>query len=436
MLRKPPEHLNPNKALDAIQEPTWTTLECQLVTPMYGGGVVSHTVDEKMPIRVSSIRGQLRFWWRLLATNSSDDLWQRDAGLSIRQAEADLWGGIDDKTKASKVFLRVDNIKSLQIEAWATYEINSRTGRYQSLPSPKNWANVPYVLFPAQGKRPDVNDAETPHALAKIGLEWNLIIGFVENLQPDPKKPEYNPNITATQKQQVWEAIRWWSQFGGVGARTRRGLGAVLLKNARGEEVPCNLQTPISTDEVQQAGCRLLLRTPQNSAYAAWQQAIQKLQTFRQVNVGRPDHSSRSRWPEPDAIRNIKKQHSPNHKPVHIAGNLFPRAAFGLPIIFKFKDDGTRRTDEPSQSSLQPVVIGNVKERMASPLILRPFYTKEKKWVSAALLLPCQHIQKLQLDLSGSKVSYWDETKAQNVQPIAQYNGTDALSAFLNFFAR
>nr|HQV23989.1 type III-B CRISPR module RAMP protein Cmr1 [Agitococcus sp.] len=101
MLRKPPEHLNPNKALDAIQESTWTTLECQLVTPMYGGGVVSHTVDEKMPIRVSSIRGQLRFWWRLLATNSSDDLWQRDAGLSIRQAEADLWGGIDDKTKAS-----------------------------------------------------------------------------------------------------------------------------------------------------------------------------------------------------------------------------------------------------------------------------------------------------------------------------------------------
>ena len=196
MLRKPPEHLNPNKALDAIQESTWTTLECQLVTPMYGGGVVSHTVDEKMPIRVSSIRGQLRFWWRLLATH----LWRLGNVDAIRQAEADLWGGIDDKTKASKVFLRVDNIKSLQIEAWATYEINSRTGRYQSLPSPKNWANVPYVLFPAQGKRPDVNDAETPHALAKIGLEWNLIIGFVENLQPDPKKPEYNPNMNQTIK--------------------------------------------------------------------------------------------------------------------------------------------------------------------------------------------------------------------------------------------
>lgn len=422
MLRKPPTTLDPNIALNTTQAPTWTTLECELVTPMYGGGVVSHTVDEKMPIRVSSIRGQLRFWWRLLATH----LWRLGNVDAIRQAEADIWGGIDDTTKASKVFLRVDNIQNQQIAPWAKYNINPRNGNYRSLPDPENWANVPYVLFPAQGKRPGGQDAETPHALAKEGLSFQLHISF--------------DHINDTQKEQVWAALRWWANFGGLGARTRRGLGAILLKNAKGKEIPSYLQTPISIDEVKLAGCDIKLRSNQGTAYAAWQQAIQKLQTFRQVNVGRPDHSSRSRWPEPDAIRRIKGQYlirnEKTHAPIHKAGSLFPRAAFGLPIIFKFKDDGTRRTDEPVQSSLQPVVDGNVKERMASPLILRPFYTKEKKWVSAALLLPCQHIQQLQLDLSGDDATYWNPKQAQHVAPIAQHNGTDALSAFMNFFAK
>lgn len=417
MLRKVPATLDPTLALKNTQEPKWVTLECQLVTPMYGGGVAAHTVDEKMPIRVSSIRGQLRFWWRLLATH----LWRLGDTNVIRQAEADLWGGIDDNTKASKVFLRVNHIRNQVIAPWAKYNTNPSTGRYKSLPDPeKSWADVPYVLFPAQGKKPDDLKAEAPHALAREGLKFQLQVSF--------------DDVSDTQREQVWEAIRWWSQFGGLGARTRRGLGAVQLTQATGANLPTHLCTSISTEEALQAGCRLLLRTPQNSAYAAWQGAVQKLQAFRQVNVGRPDHSSRSRWPEPDAIRRLKQQNSSKHLPVHKAGNLFPRAAFGLPIIFKFKEDGTKRTDEPAQSSLQPVINANVEDRMASPLILRPFHTKDKKWASAALLLPHAHINNLMLDLSGQDVTYWHPAQAAHVPPIQQHNGTDALTAFMNFF--
>jgi hypothetical protein len=38
----------------------------EIVTPMFGGGAKAGIVDEKMPIRVTEIRGHLRFWWRLL----------------------------------------------------------------------------------------------------------------------------------------------------------------------------------------------------------------------------------------------------------------------------------------------------------------------------------------------------------------------------------
>ncbi|MCP5175173.1 MAG: type III-B CRISPR module RAMP protein Cmr1 [Moraxellaceae bacterium] len=402
MLRKPPEHLNPNKALDAIQEPTWTTLECQLVTPMYGGGVVSHTVDEKMPIRVSSIRGQLRFWWRLLATNSSDDLWQRDAGLSIRQAEADLWGGIDDKTKASKVFLRI-----------------SYTAPFRPI-SHKD-VGAKYVLFPADNE----TNASIPHNLVPAGFNWHLDIA-------------YDNHIQNKQKQQVWEAIRWWGQFGGLGARTRRGLGAIQIIKINGTDAPPNLRNPISANEAQQAGCQLILRQQvQNNAVDAWKSAINKLRDFRQSPpIGRNEgkmhnRPGRSRWPEPDAIRRIAGRHAPEHEPQHRAGNLFPRAAFGLPIIFHFQGRG-----EPSDSSLQPMLGGSLKERMASPVILRPYLRADRGWASAALLLPHTHVDNLRLQIFKRDASYWNAEQAPNVQPIARNNGTDALSAFLNYFAK
>jgi CRISPR type III-B/RAMP module RAMP protein Cmr1 len=34
---------------------------------MFGGGVVAREVDETHPIRETSIRGQLQFWWRATA---------------------------------------------------------------------------------------------------------------------------------------------------------------------------------------------------------------------------------------------------------------------------------------------------------------------------------------------------------------------------------
>ena len=93
-----------NEALQDHAVP-WHTLHCELITPMYGGGVVSTKVDEHMPIRASSIRGQLRFWWRLLAKHK----WPI---TNIAQAETQLWGGMgkgDDDGEASKVLLRVVN---------------------------------------------------------------------------------------------------------------------------------------------------------------------------------------------------------------------------------------------------------------------------------------------------------------------------------------
>ena len=184
----------------------------------------------------------------------------------------------------------------------------------------------------------------------------------------------FKSTITQQQQNQVIEALRWWVSFGGVGARTRRGLGAVKVA---GSNLAC-VFNPVSKQEVISKTGVMVLRNSGNNAVQAWRYAINKLKNFRQgPNVGRPPGHGRSHWPEPDTLRRSAGVHAPNHAPVHPV-NGYPRAAFGLPIVFHFKDIG-----DPGDCILEP----DDSDRMASPLILRPYFDGTQ-YHSLALLLP------------------------------------------------
>lgn len=225
------------------------------------------------------------------------------------------------------------------------------------------------------------------------------------------------------------------------GARTRRGLGAVqLLKTSNG--APSVLLKAITAEEAKAAGCELLLKNSSVNAYSAWQTAVNKLRDFRQKpdlgrNVGQQaNRPGRSRWPEPDAVRRLTSRNASQHAPEHNAGNIFPRAAFGLPIIFHFQGGG-----DPADTSLNPVINGVKMERMASPVILRPIQTGtnakgESLWAAGALLLPHEHVQGLQLDLSGKPARYYDAIQAANIPPMKAQNGTTPLNALMTYFAK
>ena len=404
---------------------SWHTLSCELVTPMYGGGVKSTVVDEQMPIRASSIRGQLRFWWRLLAKNKPNFLADNITNPSadqIRKEEFALWGGMgsgDDDGTASQVFLRVDAYKKPHIEAWAEYRPNNK-GRDTLYP--EDWAEVPYALFPAQG-RSEKNPSEEPHALLREGFKWDIKVAFSSQI-----KEQYIP--------QVWETIRWWSNFGGVGARTRRGLGSFKMhENSLFNAV-------VNIDEIEELGLKVAVK-PSKSANVAWTTAITSLSRFRQIGQGRNDYSSRSHWPEPDAIRHYTGQSLPKHSERKTNGNYFPRAAFGLPIIFKFKDGGLRDNQDPDVTTLKV----NYKisknetlefERLASPLILKPYMDHKGSWNAMALVLPepLKNDSKIQLMLDDTEVRFWDESYAEEIKPINKNASNDPMQAFLTYFAK
>jgi CRISPR-associated protein Cmr1 len=84
----------------AAQKPWRTTSHAVVLeTPLYGGGVRAGEVDEKQPIRVSGLRGQFRFWWRVACGPfpSSTEMFRREAAI---------WGGIGRK-EAQASFVRV-----------------------------------------------------------------------------------------------------------------------------------------------------------------------------------------------------------------------------------------------------------------------------------------------------------------------------------------
>ena len=388
-------------------KPIWNSMRCRLVTPMYGGGVQAAIPDIKMPIRAAAIRGQLRFWWRLLAKQK----WGLQ-GEALRQAEWALWGGMetnDTDGQASKVFLRVKEIKfkGKPVEILLRDALTDLFTEY----APH------YALFPArpaQGQAPSIRLFKPD---LKWELHWRLAASASEN-----------------DKQQVLETLRWWVMFGGVGARTRRGCGAFIVETCSIQEI----MQPISVEEAQAAGCRLVMRQETGSAKKAWEEAVERLWDFRQKpNIGRNQqnngHPGRSRWPEPDAIRRITNRHAANHQPEHPAGNIFPRAMFGMPIIFHFVGGG-----EPADMQLLP----KGKERMASPIIVRPIWQGKEQWVAGALLLPIDGLFNLSVELKKgdqpTPVTLWDSQKAAHIKPIQQNGGgnSNPLDAFLNYFTK
>lgn len=370
----------------------WHPYHCKLVTPMYGGGVKAGEVDREMPIRASEIRGQLRFWWRIACGPfaSSQEMFRR---------ESEVWGGIGaEKPTASKVEVRVVCKKVADIELVSSLDEKNPAIKY------------------AFGSAAINGEAKW----LKPGYEFELKLRFTEYVADE-----------------VQTALCWWASFGGIGARTRRGFGAIQVS----ELVPV-----IARDVEERKGRLMVSGSGSAKPDAEWKIAVDRLFAYRQKGgIGRTERKPtprRSFWPEPDQIRRFTNRNANGkHAPVHAAGNVFPRAAFGLPITFEFKGS----PGDPPKLELHPV---GDSERMASPLILRPYWNGTM-WLPAALLIPGWQkalSQALKFKDQAYQPAHWPtnpasrQEKAKEIAPMKKPNGesraADPLSAFMDFFER
>mgnify|MGYP001305374327 CR=1 FL=1 len=430
----------------------------RVITPLFGGGVEPQQADPITTVRASEVRGQLRFWWRATCAGR----YGPDGLAQMKQAEDALWGSTKSQ---SLVEMEVRNVN----EGTLIRNLTS-SPRDPFLGDPIK-SPISYAAFPLR---------RTPERPVPGGLRFGVTFDLAITLPTDDKL-----------RNDVLAALWAWETFGGIGARTRRGFGALhchavhgvteggpWLPPTKSPQAVKQWLTELFTQFVEpgtgpaevprlslQRGCRIgssekvqefasdgrpvsnearlekLLvdnQLPREKiaellpALIVWYYPLAKLREFRQQRrnnaQGRP--YGRSFWPEPDEIRwrfpeGFRGRHSLPAPANRRRANKFPRAVFGLPILFQFKDN------ELETTTLQ----GVHHDRLASPLILRPLVCADETLVSLAIVLSAPEFPPDGLELKNAP----DKTKIEldrltpaeaNFPPL---NGqTDVIKAFLD----
>lgn len=434
-----------------------------VITPLFGGGVEPAQADPISVVRASEVRGQLRFWWR--ATRGG----QFGGDLqAMRNAELALWGGAarfengQPVTGQSLVQVVVEPIA----RGYPVTTFPGSNGRTPHIGDPGSLLS--YGAFPLretggqQGQR-----RQGAQRSVLVGVSFQLMISF-----------------PAERDAEVQSALWAWESFGGLGARTRRGFGALKLiqrlrngatadRNVPRSDKPKDLgdwyagsarahiigsdwhpdiphlspdHSPVMKAlpdgfnvgredfEKWMEAALIHNRVPRREAQellpalVAWYYPIFKLQQFRQSR--RRNNNSRfgrSYWPEPDEIRQRTTGFNGRHSDRLTGAPKFPRAVFGLPIVFKFKDEAI----DPPQTILQ----GARHDRLSSRLVLRPIACANGSYVAAAVVLAGPDIPPGGLRLEGARVPDGISTdplttSEANFRPL---NGnTDVIAAYLD----
>jgi CRISPR-associated protein Cmr1 len=404
-------------------------LRIRVITPMFGGSAAPREVDVRVPVRATSVRGHLRFWWRVC----------KSAGCAtveeLFKEEEALWGSTD---VPSTIHAVVETLSRGKEVACATLD---RSGR-------PNWEDgyPGYALFPFKGDEKAEESQTRPSgpAVAREGVEFRLRLEVDCALAHDRRD----------KAKKAAEAALWaWLTFGGVGARTRRGCGSLFCADAP-FSMPGAGPTALAARLTEQAatyvasgsaihegpalrGARIIVaatppqRPSMGPAKDAWVHAVGLLEQFRQSPVGRPTKFGKTRWPEANSIRSLDGDDE--------GSDYYPRADLGLPIIFQFPQE------KRPQHRIQP---GRAQAtRMASPLIVKALGLLGNNAATLVVCLTAPHVWELgagAIELENmdthavttlSPASLHDPARAQAVPPLRQY-GETARDAFMAYAAQ
>ncbi len=423
----------------------------KIITPIFGGGFDAGSTPENLEIRSSTVKGHLRFWWRATVLATKGDV------AELLKRERELFGGAsgEDEGQPSKVSVQTEVLSEGEYVRSGVHPQNSNGG------PPKAFARFEegpaYALWTLQQPKEEREKAdnlgnELATKFVRKDARFKLIISF--------------PNETGL-SEQISQALKAWILFGGYGSRTRRGLGSLELASAE----PAGIFDALSVEDYDQlseaftkpdnsatnpwprlSGSHLYIGKPHDTAKDAWKKAIDLFQEFRQgEGVGRNSASDpsnrfklgRSRWPEPDSLREIRQGFSPvnwgRHTPNHPARIYFPRADFGLPIQFRF----IGRPDEQANAKL--TFAGT--DRYASRLIIKVMSIKiggKQTYLPIVLNLNVSHVW----NLSGSVKLEFDDRhdytlkrrementdSAEKVKLINERKALTASEAFCHYF--
>jgi hypothetical protein len=179
-------------------DPCLLTLE--VVSPLFIGGADCRATDPaEEGIRVPSLRGALRYWYRALLAAGEDD--------ALRGAETEVFGAAE---RPSPLVVRTWPLARPTVGSWEDVR-RARRGGGPGRPAPSGREYLGAVALRAM-QQADSRRAILPGARYAMELSWR-----------GPREP-------AADLQRRLAATLWlMGRFGSLGSRARRGFGAVQV---------------------------------------------------------------------------------------------------------------------------------------------------------------------------------------------------------------
>jgi len=332
----------------SLGQPNPLTLRLRTITPMFGGSATPREVDLKNPIRPASVRGHLRFWWRATAGARYSTLEE------LFKAEEEIWGSAE---KYGKVALRV--VEQQAGESKKPSELVPDKGTARTGPMER------FFLHPF-----NPNQSEgLPETSGLLRVDFTLELEVTR--------------LSQEERDQLTTALRAWIAFGGVGARTRRGLGALEALSDVSNWLPAGpdqlknwfAASPIAKPQhTTLAGAVVYLGQPSEprnndpykyKGHAAWRKLGKIWARFRKGHYLDPKTGRTmeytpmegGKWRDHNTLKNL----SPHQQQIELV-----KPYLGLPIVYQ-------RFVNASKAFAGTLEAAHSQgKRMASPVILKP----------------------------------------------------------------
>lgn len=322
------------------------TFHCNTITPLFMAGADGHNTE----LRVPSIKGALRFWWR--AMNGNLPL------VDLKKREKEIFGGVSgDKGKRSAVQIR----------------LNIRSTENKSIK--------------------ELIDVRPPSGLSYLMYSLKL------NKRYDYKDLSFSITFSGRKEQPLIEAAKaFWllANFGGLGTRSRRGCGNFVIKSVHLHKLTLEFDLANPETEIEsylRKGVEITVRKNSSSkpkgksSYStlsnaniyllrgAFKSPLEAMESigrdfmiFRRVK--RPDY---------DEVKEFIRR---GRDPAEVR-----RASFGLPLTFRFRTlngasaqtlvkSSRRREDPDIERSASSLWISIIPEGKNFRVLLTNFNTR------------------------------------------------------------
>lgn len=205
------------------------TFPLELVSPAFLAGA-DQTAAESCELRVATLRGQLRWWWRTLHAAWLDV-------RTLRELEAAVWGSTEAASPVRLSLMPVNvNRKAFPLKKLGKNKrgqdilvFDEDIGKGYGVAQPPRGI-VPGALYIAYGMDEmdagDLNSRKTRFFITP-GSSWKLNFQTRASRYHDPVNRDYRVGISEIDVlEQARAALSLLCRYGGVGSKARKGFGS------------------------------------------------------------------------------------------------------------------------------------------------------------------------------------------------------------------